>query len=139
MSHAPNSQIQKFFEEYQKSIEQGPQIAAAQYADPIMIATPKGAYTFKNEDFIKMLPGRKDFFDKTGLKSSHIVSLEEMSDDQFYCIIKAIWSFEFKKDGSEAKNIQVPTTYILRKEKDSFKIIFQLDHEDLIEKSKLTS
>ena len=83
-----------------------------------------------------MLPNRKEFFEKTGLKFSKIVQINETSNDQFHVIVKAIWSFHFEKSDSASLDVEVPSTYVLRKTNDSMKIIFQLDHEDLMEKAK---
>jgi len=127
--------VEKFFTEYEKNIQSnGPQYVASQYANSIMIAMPKGVYAFKNEEFVKMLPNRKDFFDKTGLQSSNIVSVEEIDHDENYFLIKVIWNFKFKQKTHyfEVKN---SATYVLRKNGDSLHIIFQLDHEDLMEKA----
>lgn len=140
MNNTIDPQIKKFFDEYQSNINTGnPETATLQYGDPIMIATPKGAYTFTNEEFLKLLPGRKQFFETTGLKSTKVISLEEISSDQTYFIIKAIWKFHFEKNPSKPSDIEVGTTYILRKEDETIRIIFQLDHEDLMEKLKANS
>ena len=132
-----SASVQNFFDKYEKNINtQGSDKATSQYGDSIMIATPQGAYAFKKEDFIKVLPARKQFFDATGFESSNIVSLSELENDEFYFLVKAVWNFKFKKDQDGTFDIQVASTYILQKNNDSLKIIFQLDHEDLMKKIK---
>lgn len=135
MNHILSQPVKKFFEEYERNVnDSDPQCIASQYGDLVMIATPKGAYAFKNEDFLKMLPNRKQFFDKIGLKSPHIVSLEETEQGPYHFLVKAVWNFRFEKEPKKLFDIQASSTYILRKDGDLLRIIFQLDHEDLMER-----
>jgi hypothetical protein len=131
-----NTELKKFFLEYEGSVNGQGSHAAVSYGEPVMIATTKGAYAFKNEDFLRLLPKRKQFFEKTGLKSSRIVSLEGVDLAPNYFLVKAIWNFDFEKEKMKPFTVQAASTYILFKNDDQLRIVFQLDHEDLMEKVK---
>ena len=49
---------------------------AASYANSFMFGGPEGVQSVKKEDFLRVLPRRKEFFKSLGLTSSKIVSLE---------------------------------------------------------------
>jgi hypothetical protein len=135
MNNPSNLAVNKFFEEYEKAVNGvNSEFIPSHCGDSLMIAMPKGAYAFKKEEFLKMVPNRKQFFDTTGLKSSHILSLEEIRRDQHYVLIRAVWNFQFEKAPAKPFDVQVSSTYVLRKEGDSFIIVFQLDHDDIMEK-----
>ncbi len=135
MKHSVSTAVKKFFEDYETNINAGgSEFITKAYGDPVMIAMPKGSYAFTNEAFRKMIPNRKQFFDATGLKSSSISSLEELSGDESFFIVKTVWNFHFEKNPGKPFDVRTASTYVLRKEGDSPRIIFQLDHEDLKEK-----
>jgi len=129
--------VQQFFDEYEKGVnEQGAEFIMKFYGGSIMISTLRGAYSFTNDDFARMLPKRKEFFDTTGLKSSSIVSMCELDQSENFPIVKVIWKFHFEKMPSKPIDLQAETTYVLQKYSDGLKIICQIDHQDLVEEIK---
>jgi hypothetical protein len=107
---------------------------AAFYADVFMFGDPQGAQPVKKEDFVRVLPRRKDFFQSVGLVSSKIESLETSKLDSKYVLVKAAWQMRFESSTREPVDSQNSTTYILSAVGDSFQIVFQLDHQDLMKK-----
>ena len=85
----------------------------------------------KKEDFLKVLPKRKEFFKTVGLKSSTIQRLEETRMDTNYIMVKAYWKMQFEKDPAHSITDEISATYILSQQGDLLRIVFQLDHQDL--------
>jgi hypothetical protein len=129
--------VRKFFEGYEGSInasnmEEGPELIVSRYSDSFMFAGLQGAQSVKKEDFLKALPKRQWFFKTVGLTSSTIQSLEETRLDDNYVMVKAYWNMRFEKEAEQPIVAETSATYILRQDESSLRIVFQLDHQDLM-------
>jgi hypothetical protein len=127
-----NAELKSFFTAYEtaNAIFDVEQIAAA-YADVFLFGGPEGVQCVKKEDFVKVLPRRKEFFRSQGLVSSNIVSLDVSTLDSKYTLVKVIWNMRFDRSASEPIYSQNAASYILSRANDSFQIVFQIDHQDL--------
>ena len=131
------AKVRQFFEEYQTAnINFEIQRIAASYADVFMFADPNGVRSVKKEDFLKALPRRKDFFKSLGLISSIIESTDASEMDSHYILVKTVWRMRFERSTEELIDCRNLATYILAVSGDSFEIVFQLDHQDLMQKAK---
>src|SRR5262245_33505605 len=127
--------VRKFFEDYERSInasdsEGSPELIASRYSDSFMFAGPQGAQAVNKQDFLKALPKRQWFFKSIGLTSTTIQSLEETRLDDNYVMVKTSWNMRFEKEAGIVAEARA--TYILRQEESSLRIVFQLDHQDLM-------
>jgi len=127
-----NSEIKLFFTRYEAAnakfdVEQ----IAACYADTFMFGGPAGVQCVKKEDFLKVLPRRKEFFRSRGLASSTIHSLEASALNTKYALAKVIWRMRFERSGAEPVFSENASSYILSRADPTFQIIFQIDHQDL--------
>jgi hypothetical protein len=127
-----NTEVNLFFTRYEaaNSIFDVEQIAAC-YAEVFMFGGPEGVQCVKKEDFLKILPRRKEFFRSRGLASSNIDSLTASALDSKYTLVKVVWSMRFKRSASEPILSQNAASYVLSRTNDSFQIVFQIDHQDL--------
>ena len=108
------------------------QLISKLYADTFMFANLQGVQAVKKEDFVKVLPRRKDFMKAAGLLSSRVDSVEATTLDSKYILVKTVWNMFIRaKDGDEVTR-KTSATYILSSIEDSFEIVFQLDHQDLM-------
>lgn len=108
------------------------QLISKLYADTFMFANLQGVQAVKKEDFVKVLPKRKDFMKAAGLLSSRVDSVEATTLDSKYILVKTVWNMFIRaKDGDEVTR-KTSATYILSSIEDSFEIVFQLDHQDLM-------
>jgi hypothetical protein len=127
-----NSNVKSFFTHYEAAnasfdVEQ----ITACYAEVFMFGGPAGVQCVKKEDFLKVLPRRKEFFRSVGLVSSNIASLEASTMDSKYTLVKVIWNMRFERSAGEPIVSQNSASYILSGENDRFQIVFQIDHQDL--------
>jgi hypothetical protein len=127
-----NVEVKAFFSGYETAnatfdLEQ----IAACYADVFMFGGPEGVQCVKKEDFLKVLPRRKEFFRSQGLVSSNIDSLEASALDSKYMLVKVIWNMRFDGSASEPKYSTNAASYVLSRTDNRFQIIFHVDHQDL--------
>jgi hypothetical protein len=127
-----NAEVSSFFTDYEaaNAIFDVEQIAAC-YADTFMFGGPEGVRCVKKEDFLKVLPRRKEFFRSRGLVSSRIDFLEASALDPKYTLVKVIWNMQFARGLSQPIYSQNAASYILSRTDNRLQIVFQLDHQDL--------
>jgi hypothetical protein len=131
------ARVEEFFGRYEKAnaaFEVG-QIVPL-YADVFMFANPQGAQAITKEDFVRVLPRRKEFFRSMGLVSSTVESVEASNLDSRYVLAKVTWNMRFECGNGESIENQNSATYVLADTGGAFQIVFQLDHQDLMERVK---
>jgi hypothetical protein len=109
------------------------QLISKLYADTFMFANLQGVQAVKKEDFVKVLPRRKDFVKAAGLLSSRVDSVEATTLDSKYILVKTVWNMLIRANDGDEVTRKTSATYILSSIEDSFEIVFQLDHQDLME------
>jgi hypothetical protein len=124
--------VEEFFRRYERANNDfDVHLIATLYADTFMFGNPQGVQAVKREDFVKVLPRRKDFMKTAGLLSSCVESVETSALDSKYMLVKTVWNMSFRaNNGGDV--IQTLATYVLSAIGDSFEIVFQLDHQDLM-------
>jgi hypothetical protein len=129
--------IRKFFEDYERGINASdPELIASRYSDSFMFAGPQGMQSVKKEDFLKVLPKRQEFFKTIRLTSSTIKSVEETRLDENYIMVKSYWNLRFEKESEQPIVNEISATYILFRQESLLHIVFQLDHQDLMDRVK---
>src|SRR5690242_12850825 len=120
-----NSELKSFFTRYEaaNAIFDVEQIAAC-YAEVFLFGGPAGVQCVKKEDFVKVLPRRKEFFRSRGLVSSNIDSLEASTLDSKYTLAKVVWNMRFDRSGREPIQSQNAASYILSGTNEGFQIVF---------------
>jgi len=129
--------IKDFFIAYEKATNAFDLNAfSSLYADTFMFGSLTGVISVKKDDFLKMLPKRRDFFATTGLKKTTLVSFEEVRLDDEYNMVKAIWTMHYEKDASKFIDNESSATYILFSQNNQLQIVMQIDHQDLMQRVK---
>ena len=124
--------VEEFFRSYEQANNDfDVQLSAKLYTETFMFGNPQGVQAVKKEDFIKVLPRRKDFMKTAGLVSSRVDSVEASTLDSKYILVKTVWNMLFRTSNGGAVARKTSATYILSSSGDSFEIVFQLDHQDL--------
>lgn len=108
------------------------QLISKLYADIFMFANRQGVQAEKKEDFVKILPRRKEFMKAAGLLSSRVDSVEATKLDSRYVLVKTVWNIRIRADHRGDVPGKISATYILSTIGDSFEIVFQVDHQDLM-------
>jgi hypothetical protein len=108
------------------------QLISKLYADTFMFANLQGVQAVKKEDFVQVLPRRKDFMKAAGLLSSRVDSVEATTLDSKYILVKTVWNMLIRANDGDEVTRKTSATYILSSIEDSFEIVFQLDHQDLM-------
>jgi len=132
-----NAKVKNFFDHYrQASAENEIERMAALYADVFLFGDPAGVRPVRKEDFIRVLPRRKEFFASVGLSSSTVDSLEVSELDSKYVLVKAVWKMWFDRSDGHIVESTNSASYILFTVGESFEIVVQLDHQDLVKKAQ---
>ena len=127
--------VEQFFEDYEKAINSNDlELIGSRYADSFMFAGPLGSQPVKKADFLQVLPKRMELMKNLGQTSSTLRSLEETRLDESYTLVKVGWEMRFEKDQTGPLFDENYATYILLQQDASFQIVFQLDHQDLMER-----
>lgn len=128
-----NPTVEEFFRRFEQANQEfDVAVIGNLYADTFMFGSPQGVQAVKKEDFVRVLPRRKDFMKTAGLLSSGLDSVDASPLDSRYTLVKTVWNMRFRaKDGDEVVR-KTFATYVLSATKGSFEIIFQLDHQDLM-------
>jgi hypothetical protein len=125
--------VEEFFRRYEQANNDfDVQLIAKLYAGTFMFGNPQGVQAVKKEDFIKVLPRRKDSMRTAGLLSSRVDSAEASTLDSKYILVKTVWNICFRTNNGDEVTRKTSATYILSTIGDSFEIVFQLDHQDLM-------
>src|SRR4030095_15092401 len=108
------------------------QLIAKLYADTFMFGNPQGVQAVSKEDFVKVLPRRKEFRTPAGLLSSRVDSMQASTLDSKYILVKTVWNMSFRLNNRDEVTSKISATYILSTVGTYFEIFFQLDHQDLM-------
>jgi len=108
------------------------QLIARLYADTFMFGNPQGVQAIKKEDFVKVLPRRKEFMKTAGLLSSRVDSVRASTLDSKYVLVKTFWNMSFRGTHADEVTRKISATYVLSNIGESFEIVLQLDHQDLM-------
>lgn len=128
---------QAFFEEYEKAISSSDASKiAVLYADVFMFGGPQGVQCVNKEDFLKVLPRRKEYFSSIGMLASRVTSVDQVSLDSRYLLVKTGWKMTFGHSTDERKEIEASASYVLEQKDGRLAIVFQIDHQDLAAKAK---
>jgi len=132
-----NPLVTNFFEVYEKSVADATvSTVASLYADVFMFGGPRGIQSVRKEDFLKLLPGRKGYFQSIGLENSTVASIDEIPLDTKYILARVVWIMSLKNSTGSPRQFETKATYILELGCGTPVIVMQLDHQDLGERVK---
>src|SRR5215469_15201179 len=125
--------VEEFFRRYEHANHDfdAPSIVKF-YADTFMFGNPQGVQAVKKENFVKLLPRRKDFMKTAGLLSSRVDSVEASALDSKHMLVKTVWNMQFRTNQGAEVVRKTAATYVLSATGDTFEIVCQLDHQDLM-------
>jgi hypothetical protein len=127
--------VREFFARYEKAnAEFDVAEIASLYADVFLFGGVQGVQSIKKEDFVKVLPRRKDFFKSAGLTSSKVERIETSELDSNYILTKVVWKMQIDRLDKPPADIETSATYLLWNSSNSLQIVFQVDHQDLAKK-----
>lgn len=125
--------VEEFFRRYEQANNDfDVQLIAKLYADTFMFGNPQGVQAVRKEDFVKVLPRRKDFVRAAGLLSSQVDSVAVSALDSKYIMVKTVWNMKFRSSNGDEVIRKTSATYVVSTLEESFEIVFQIDHQDLM-------
>jgi hypothetical protein len=132
------AKVRNFFDHYQRAMADSEvERMAALYADVFLFGDPAGVRLVSKEDFIRVLSRRKEFFASAGLASSTIHTFDASELGSNYVLANVAWKMRFeRRDRQQPVESINSASYILFVVGDSFQIVVQLDHQDLVKKAE---
>ena len=100
------------------------------YSDAFLFAGPAGAMPVTRSDFLRVVPRKRESFTTLGVTSSRVRRFEAARLTEHYVIVKTVWELEFAPERAHAA-LEIAATYVLQRHQDSFRVVLQLDHQDL--------
>ena len=129
-------EVRQFFADFESAlVDSDVERIGACYADVFLFGGPQGTQSVRKEDFLKVIPRRKEYFASLGLKSTKLDSLVATEMDSKYTFVKTTWDMCFDR-GGEVVHSQNAASYILARTNGRFGIVVQIDHQDLTERAK---
>jgi hypothetical protein len=120
--------IETFFRDFEKYTNQNDaDRLTSLYADTFMTADPSGARFVQATDLRAFIPKRKQLFATLGYRSTTLVSVHQTKLDDRYVLVRTEWVLHFDRD-----QIALPSTYIVQVSGEVLKIVFYLNHENIM-------
>jgi hypothetical protein len=105
---------EEFFRRYEQANNDfDVQLISNLYADTFMFANLQGVQSVKKEDFVKVLPRRKDFMKAAGLLSSRVDSVEATMLDSKYMLVKTVWNMRIRGNNGDELACKTSETHVL--------------------------
>jgi hypothetical protein len=103
---------------------------ASQYADPFMLADPKGARVVQKASLLRVFPNGLQLLRTHGHTSTNLRSLSEDVVDEHYRFARAQFVWCFENPGAPAVEVDVDTTFMVYVNGVVSMIVFQQERED---------
>jgi hypothetical protein len=132
-----NTSLKLFFKSYQASINgKDNQAIASFYGDEFMFARPQGVQPVTHDEFVMALPKRSQFLQAVGLKQTKLSSYQATALDGTYYLVKTTWNHIYQQPGKPQIEDSTAATYLVLEQQGQYKIVLQVDHQDLFTRVK---
>ncbi|NYF50217.1 hypothetical protein [Tunturiibacter gelidoferens] len=129
--------IDKEVEDFLKRFQINANVGSAeeiveQFADVFMSADPSGARAVPSSKLLMAIPLRKKLFEGVGGGATALVSVEQTMLDNRYVLLKTEWQMKLDRGSGPGDGLTLRSTFVLYRSDDGLKIVFYLNHEDLM-------
>jgi len=125
--------VTTFFQAYQEVLQSGESDALTRiYHESFLFGGTAGAQTVDRAAFLTMVPKRTAFVKSLGLTETLLGSVDSSALDERYTLAKVVWVMKVEKTGKPVQHLEASATYVLLRFEDSFRIVVQIDHQDLL-------
>lgn len=123
--------VEQFFRTFERASDAGDLAALLpQFAETFLAAGPQGAVCVRAEDFAKVLPKRKQFFDALGCRATALQALEQHALDRQFVLAKTRWRMQFVQGEGESRDVVAHSVFIVDTAGQSPRIVFYLANQD---------
>src|SRR5262245_2977011 len=127
------SDVVTFLHEYERRVSDDDVTRVAElYAESFLFSGPQSASAVRRDDFVKVLPKRRAVFRSIGLTRMSLDGTSEMTVDERHVLARVEWRAEIEREGTRTSIGGLAATYLLRRHEQSFQIVAQVDHDDLM-------
>ena len=125
--------VTPFFKVYERILQSGASAELADiYHESFLFGGPTGAQAIALEDFLKVIPRRTALTKSLGLTGTRLISVDPTPLDDRYILAKVVWEMTVEHPGKPVAHLAAEATYVLILTTDSFRIVAQIDHQNLM-------
>ncbi|MFB9238434.1 hypothetical protein ACFFWC_23370 [Plantactinospora siamensis] len=140
MRQQPSDDVREFFAEFERAGNDNDiQAVIQQFAEVFLNADPNGAQPVPRAALAAALPQRKALFDSIGLLRTHLTAITETALDEHYVLVDTQWSTELRDPGALSGPLDLTSTFVLRREAGTLRIVFYLNHQDIVARIRAAS
>jgi hypothetical protein len=124
-----DAQVSAFFQTFaQASADLDVGLMAGCFSDVFLSATPDGVQSVPRTAFLAALPKRAQLFAAAGVEPMLLEELSQRTLDEHYVMVTTRWSAPRPAAGD---TVYLSSTFLLRRDSSSMKIVLYLNHQDL--------
>jgi ketosteroid isomerase-like protein len=133
MPETVSDDVRDFFANFERAgAELDLDATGAQFADYFLSADPNGTHVVPKAALLAALPQRQQMFRSAGLSAMRLRHLAQTTLDDNYVLAKTEWAMEADQPGAPAVDATLSSTFILRREAGTLRIVFYLNHRDVM-------
>ncbi len=125
--------VEEFFHAYEHNSDVGniPELLT-QFGDSFLAAGPDGAQCVRGEDFARVLPKRKQFFDGLGCRTTELIGLQQTPLDDRHVVAQTTWRMTFARADGSQDPVEVVSTFLVDAGPGGCRILVYLAHQDIM-------
>lgn len=102
------------------------------FAETFLNLDPTSAAAVDREALIRALPMRGKLFASIGAEGLELRDLSEQPLDDLHTLVATTWSARFTAEARDSSPLELPSHFLLRRNRDSWQIVAYLNHTDLV-------
>ncbi len=99
-----------------------------QFVEVFLNADPNGTTPVPRSALIESLPQRRQLFATIGLTETHLTAISQTTLDEHYTLVATEWAADLEGGDS----LPLSSTFLLRREAGSLRIVLYLNHLDIV-------
>ncbi|AXC11448.1 hypothetical protein ACPOL_2124 [Acidisarcina polymorpha] len=108
-----------------------PAVVIAQFAETFLAAGPAGSTLVPAATFAQMLPSRRQYFEKAGLRASQLIARHDMQIGERYVLVDTQWKMDFAPTDKPEITLTVGSAFLIDMGSSDPKILAYLTHQDI--------
>jgi hypothetical protein len=127
-----DEEVEAFLNQFEVNANVGDaEEAVKQFADVFMAADPSGTRAVHSSALRMAIPQRKKLFESVGSSVTTLASVEQITLDDRYVLLKTEWLLKFDRGVGLCEELTLRSTFLVHRSADGMKIVLYLNHQDL--------
>jgi len=123
--------VRAFFRRYERAAEDlDGEALTSLFCDVFMTLDASSAAAISPQALLAALPRRKQLFECIGSDGLELADISEMPLDDLHTLVRTSWNLRMR-NGPPRDPVCLRSTFILRKDDRSWRIVLYLNHQDM--------